>query len=76
VKYYLATHENSGLKIASRTSDTSQEVFPTKKGSKLAPAINTAIDEMNADGTSKKLYAQYFETEAKGTSVTDTIKNN
>ena len=76
VKYYLATHENSGLKIASRTSDTSQEVFPTKKGSKLSPAINTATDEMNADGTSKKLYAQYFETEAKGTSVTDTIKNN
>lgn len=76
VKYYLSTHKNSGLKIASRTSDTTQEVFPTKKGAGLTTAINTAIDEMNSDGTSQKLYAKYFETEATGTSVTETIKAN
>lgn len=76
VKYYLATHKNSGLKIAVTTPDKAQSVFAAKKGSALIPAINEAIAKMNADGTSQKLYKQYFESNATGASTWETIKQN
>ena len=76
VKYYLATHKNSDLKIAVTTDDKAESVFTTKKDSALVPAVNKAITEMQNDGTAQKLYDQYFKTEAQGRSTWEVVKDN
>jgi ABC-type amino acid transport substrate-binding protein len=43
-----------------KTGDVSEQVIATRKGSDLVAAINTALDELAADGTLKKISAKYF----------------
>lgn len=76
VKYYLATHPNSDLKIALTTEDKSESVFTARKDTNITPAVSKVIDQMEADGTSKKLYDKYFTTKATGQSTWDVIKEN
>ena len=76
VKYYLATHKNSDLEIALTTDDTSESVFAARKNTHLTDAVSAEIAKMKADGTSKKLYDQYFAVEAKGESSWDVVKEN
>lgn len=76
VKYYLATHPNSGLKIAYTTDDKSESVFTAKKNSNVMPAVNNAIKQMESDGTSKQLYDKYFTAKPKAEGWLDVVKNN
>lgn len=76
VKYYLATHDNSGLKIAATTSDKSESVFAAKKNSAIIPAVNGAIKQMEADGTAASLYDKYFKEKPKAQSWLDVVKSN
>lgn len=76
VKYYLATHPDSGLKIALTTNDKSESVFAARKNTHLTDAVSKTIAQMNDDGTSKKLYDKYFTTKATGESSWSVIKGN
>ena len=49
--------------IRDRTEDASHVAIPLRKGdasATLLDAINTAIDELRADGTLKELSEKYF----------------
>ena len=76
VKYFLATHPDSGLKIAHTTSDRSESVFTAKKDSAIISAVNNAIKQMDADGTSKKLYDTYFTAKPRAESPWSVVKAN
>ena len=76
VKYFLATHPNSGLKIAFTTDDTSESVFAARKDSPIIPAVNNAIKQMNSDGTATTLYDKYFKEKPKAQSWLDVVKSN
>lgn len=76
VKYYLATHSDSGMKIAVTTDDTSESVFAAKRGWSQMPAVNDAIKSMTADGTATKLYDKYFKVKPHSQSRWDVIRSN
>lgn len=51
----------SGLKVAAESPDTSKSAFVFAKGSgTLVTAVNTALDQLRADGTLKKISVKYF----------------
>ena len=77
VKYYLATHPESGLKIAGKTDDVSESVFAAKKqDAALTSAISKAEKQMESDGTSQRLYDKYFKQKPKAESWTDVVRSN
>lgn len=60
---YLNVHPDADFKIVAKTEDTSHVAIPLVKGdanASLLEAINTAIDELRADGTLKELSEKYF----------------
>ena len=51
------------LSVVAQTEDASHVAIPVRKGddsASLLEAINTAIDELRADGTLKELSEKYF----------------
>jgi cystine transport system substrate-binding protein len=51
----------AGLKVAAETDEKSESAFAFKKGNTtLADAVNTALDELAADGTLAKISEKYF----------------
>jgi cystine transport system substrate-binding protein len=51
----------NGLKVAAETDEKSESAFAFKKGSTtLTDAVNTALDDLRADGTLAKLSEKYF----------------
>jgi cystine transport system substrate-binding protein len=51
----------NGLKVAAETADKSESAFAFKKGSTtLTDAVNTALDDLRADGTLAKISEKYF----------------
>ena len=60
---YLNVHPDADFKIVAQTEDASHVAIPLRKSdasATLLEAINTAIDELRADGTLKELSEKYF----------------
>ena len=60
---YLNVHPDADFKLVAQTKDASHVAIPVRKGddsASLLEAINTAIDELRADGTLKALGEKYF----------------
>lgn len=58
---YEKTNSPTGLKIAAETEDTSESAFAFKKGQdELADAVNSALEELRADGTLTQISEKYF----------------
>ena len=60
---YLNVHPDADFKLVAQTEDASHVAIPVRKGddsASLLEAINTAIDELRADGTLKALGEKYF----------------
>ena len=60
---YLNVHTNADFKLVAQTEDASHVAIPVRKGddsASLLEAINTAIEELRADGTLKALGEKYF----------------
>ena len=54
---------DADFKLVAQTEDASHVAIPLRKGdasATLLDAINTAIDELRADGTLKELSEKYF----------------
>ncbi len=61
---YLNVHPDADFKLVAQTEDASHVAIPLRKGdasATLLDAINTAIDELRADGTLKELSEKYFD---------------
>ena len=59
----LNVHPDADFKLVAQTEDASHVAIPLRKGdasATLLDAINTAIDELRADGTLKELSEKYF----------------
>ncbi|CAH0149462.1 amino acid ABC transporter substrate-binding protein [Microbacterium foliorum] len=58
---YEKTTSDSGLKIAAETDDAGEQAFVfTKNKTALVDAIDTALDELRADGTLAEISDKYF----------------
>ena len=60
---YLNVHPEADFKLVAQTEDASHVAIPVRKGddsASLLEAINTAIEELRADGTLKALGEKYF----------------
>ena len=60
---YLNVHPDADFKLVAQTEDASHVAIPVRKGddsASLLEAINTAIDDLRADGTLKELSEKYF----------------
>ena len=60
---YLNVHPDADFKLVAQTEEASHVAIPLRKGeasASLLEAINTAIDELRADGTLKELSEKYF----------------
>lgn len=60
---YLNVHPDADFKLVAQTEDASHVAIPLRKGdasATLLDAINTAIDDLRADGTLKELSEKYF----------------
>ena len=60
---YLNVHPDGDFKLVAQTEDASHVAIPVRKGddsASLLEAINTAIEELRADGTLKALGEKYF----------------
>ena len=60
---YLNVHPDADFKLVAQTEDASHVAIPLRKGdasASLLEAINTAIEELRADGTLKELGEKYF----------------
>ncbi|MDT7611048.1 MAG: L-cystine transport system substrate-binding protein tcyB, yecS [Pseudonocardiales bacterium] len=65
---YLATTNDTSVKIAAKTGQRSEQAFAARKGSGLLPGLNRAIDELGADGTLARISQKYLKADASGTS--------
>ncbi|WP_211241040.1 ABC transporter permease subunit [Pseudonocardia spinosispora] len=63
---YLATTNDTSVKIAGKTGQRSEQAFAARKGSGLLPGINRAIDELAADGTLAGISQKYLKADASG----------
>ncbi len=60
-QYYIATNEDANLKILDEDFGSEQYVIAAKKGNtELMDKVQTAIDELNADGTSAEISKKWF----------------
>ena len=60
---YLNVHPDADFKLVAQTEDASHVAIPVRKGddsASLLETINTAIEELRADGTLKALGEKYF----------------
>ena len=60
---YLNVHPDADFKLVAQTEDASHVAIPVRKGddsASLLESINTAIEELRADGTLKALGEKYF----------------
>jgi His/Glu/Gln/Arg/opine family amino acid ABC transporter permease subunit len=64
---YLATTNDTSVKIAAKTGQRSEQAFAARKGSGLLPELNRAIDELRADGTLAGISEKYLKADASGT---------
>ena len=63
---YQRAKNDSTIKVAAKTGNTSQQAFAARKDSGLMPDVNRALDELRADGTLKTISAKYFGADVSG----------
>jgi cystine transport system substrate-binding protein len=54
------------VKVAGTTGDTSEQAFALLKGNALTAQVNTALDQLRADGTLKRISEKYFGSDVSG----------
>jgi cystine transport system substrate-binding protein len=57
---YQRAKNDTSIKVAGKTGDTSDQAFAMLKGSGLVADVNKALDELRADGTLKTISEKYF----------------
>ena len=57
---YQKTNNDTSIKIAGSTGDTSEQAFAALKDSPLIADVNRALGELRADGTLKQISEKYF----------------
>jgi cystine transport system substrate-binding protein len=57
---YLQTTGDKSLKIAAKTTDTTQQAVALPKGSKLTAKVDKALADLQADGTLAKISDKWF----------------
>ncbi|TNM67667.1 amino acid ABC transporter substrate-binding protein [Streptomyces sp. NP160] len=63
---YLKTTGDTSVKVAAKTTDTSQQAFALAKGSELTPKVDEALAELKADGTLAQISQKYFGEDVSG----------
>lgn len=63
---YLAETNNKSVKIAGTVGEKSEQGFAARKDSGLLPELNTALDELRADGTLAAISQKYLKANASG----------
>ena len=63
---YQRAKNDSTIKVAGKTGDTSQQAFAARKDSGLMPDVDKALDQLRADGTLKTISDKYFGTDVSG----------
>jgi L-cystine transport system substrate-binding protein len=63
---YQKTTGDTGIKVAGTTGDTSEQAMALLKGSPLTAQVNTALDQLRADGTLKRISEKYFGSDVSG----------
>ncbi|MBC3762560.1 amino acid ABC transporter substrate-binding protein [Quadrisphaera oryzae] len=63
---YLKTTGDTSVKVAAKTTDTSQQAFALTKGSALTPKVDEALAELKADGTLATISKKYFGEDVSG----------
>lgn len=63
---YLAETNDTAVKIAGATGEKSEQGFAARKNSGLLPDLNTALEELKADGTLAEISQKYLKTNASG----------
>lgn len=61
--YFAETHDTS-VKIAAKTSDTSEQVLAARKDSGLMGDVDKALGQLKADGTLASISQKYLATDA------------
>jgi len=67
---YLAETQDSSVKIAGEAGQKSEQGFAARKDSGLLTELNTAIDELRADGTLAGISERYLKANASGAPTT------
>lgn len=69
---YVKTTRDTDVKVAAETGDPSEQVFALRPDDgALRDAINTALDELRADGTLATISQRYFDTDVSTGEETD-----
>ena len=63
---YQRAKNDSTIKVAGKTGNTSQQAFAARKDSGLMPDVDKALDALRADGTLKTISAKYFGADVSG----------
>src|SRR5690242_15666311 len=63
---YLAETKDSSVKIAGTVGEKSEQGFAARKDSGLLPELNTALDQLRADGTLAQISQKYLNANASG----------
>ncbi|WP_110726843.1 ABC transporter permease subunit [Mycolicibacterium porcinum] len=63
---YLAETNDTSVKIAGTVGEKSEQGFAARKNSGLLPELNTALDELRADGTLAAISQKYLKANASG----------
>lgn len=63
---YLAETGDTSVKIAAQTGERSEQGFAARKNSGLLPDLNTALEELRADGTLAAISQRYLKANATG----------
>ena len=63
---YLAETNDPSIKIAAETGERSEQGFAARKDSGMLPELNTALDELRADGTLAEISQRYLNANASG----------
>lgn len=63
---YLAETGDTSVKIAAQTGEKSDQGFAARKGSGYLPELNSALDELRADGKLTEISQKYLKADATG----------
>lgn len=63
---YLAETNDKSVKIAGTVGEKSEQGFAARKDSGLLPELNTALDQLRADGTLADISQKYLRADASG----------
>ncbi|MBX7448518.1 ABC transporter permease subunit [Mycolicibacterium sp. 3033] len=63
---YLAETKDTSVKIAGTVGEKSEQGFAARKDSRLLPELNSALDQLRADGTLAQISQKYLNANASG----------